>query len=510
MKNYKRIASKAVILARVSSKEQEDGKSLDAQLDICRKYAFREGLQILKEYEIVESSTKGARKKFSEMLSFALSQNEPIAILSHTVDRFQRRFDESVIVEPYIEAGKLELHFINSGLVVTRNNLHDNSLVWDVSVLGARAYINNIKINTRRGLNKKIADGEFPGKAPAGYKNVRLNNKNTIVIDKDMAPIIRSFFEKYATGNYSVDKAAEDFRKAGIMSCRSKYFTESSMYRILTNPFYYGYMRVKNNITPHIYPPLISKELFDKCQAVRTGYHKQHLNYGSKEFAFKNVLKCACCGLHISSYDRIKKNKGNGNIHHYTYLRCAGRANKKRGYNCNSKNIREEVAIEQVIEKLKAIQIPQELLQASLKRLNENMQNEIEKHKSEQANVKRRLTEISRQKEVWVAKEAAGLLASHVVNSNLKKLQEEEDYLKTMVDEDGKKETSISVWTLSRLLNLVSRLPELFSGSQPEQKRKILKLVFANLSLREKNIEIVYKKPFQLLLEGANNCVWGG
>ena len=74
MKQVKQIfkkATKAVILARVSSKGQEDGCSLDAQLDICRKYAFQKNLEVLREYRIVESSTQGARTKFQQRRNYS-------------------------------------------------------------------------------------------------------------------------------------------------------------------------------------------------------------------------------------------------------------------------------------------------------------------------------------------------------------------------------------------------------------------------------------------------------
>ena len=60
----------AVLLARVSTEMQEDGFSLDAQLERMRKYCARQNLNIIKEFNITESSTRGKRPKFKNMLSF--------------------------------------------------------------------------------------------------------------------------------------------------------------------------------------------------------------------------------------------------------------------------------------------------------------------------------------------------------------------------------------------------------------------------------------------------------
>lgn len=120
----------------------------------------------------------------------------------------------------------------------------------------------------------------------------------------------------------------------------------------------------------------------------------------------------------------------------------------------------------------------------------------------------RRLGQIAKEKEVWVQKEASGLISSEIVNNKLQALTEEEQTLQAKLSNrpEASKHTA---WTLTRAINLLSRLPELFAGSQPEQKRKILNLIFANLSLKDKKLEIIYKKPFNLLAEGSKCCIWG-
>lgn len=62
---------KAVIFARVSTQEQEaDGHSIDAQIAKLREYCNRNDLEVIKEYEVVESSTKGEKPEFYKMIEF--------------------------------------------------------------------------------------------------------------------------------------------------------------------------------------------------------------------------------------------------------------------------------------------------------------------------------------------------------------------------------------------------------------------------------------------------------
>ena len=57
----------AIILTRVSTREQEEGYSIDAQLQRLRNYCSRKGLKCIKEFSIVESSTRGDRIHFNPL-----------------------------------------------------------------------------------------------------------------------------------------------------------------------------------------------------------------------------------------------------------------------------------------------------------------------------------------------------------------------------------------------------------------------------------------------------------
>ena len=98
---------KAIILTRVSTKMQEEGLSLLAQNNRLHEYAERKGLEIIKSFEIVESSTRGERKQFMEMINFCKKQRETIAIVADTVDRVQRSFKESVLLDELMRQNKI-------------------------------------------------------------------------------------------------------------------------------------------------------------------------------------------------------------------------------------------------------------------------------------------------------------------------------------------------------------------------------------------------------------------
>ncbi len=63
-------ATKAIAISRVSSKEQEEGYSIDAQKYRLGEYCNRAGLEIIQTFEFSESSTTGNREKFQQAIDF--------------------------------------------------------------------------------------------------------------------------------------------------------------------------------------------------------------------------------------------------------------------------------------------------------------------------------------------------------------------------------------------------------------------------------------------------------
>ncbi len=159
---------KAIIWARVSTKEQ-DIHSLEAQINKALEYSIENELQIIKQFKIIESSTKGDRKEFQEVIEFIKQQKQEIALVAEAVDRIQRGFKESVLLSDMIQAGQVCLHFNKENLVINQNSNPSEILRWDFSVLGAKSYALDISHNTKRSLLTKLQKGELTRIAPIGY-----------------------------------------------------------------------------------------------------------------------------------------------------------------------------------------------------------------------------------------------------------------------------------------------------------------------------------------------------
>lgn len=80
---------KAIILARVSTKEQEDGHSINAQVQRLQDYCQRRKLDVIKTYQLIESSTRGLRRMcmMQNNRSSSNASTKSTSILGHTTMR---------------------------------------------------------------------------------------------------------------------------------------------------------------------------------------------------------------------------------------------------------------------------------------------------------------------------------------------------------------------------------------------------------------------------------------
>jgi DNA invertase Pin-like site-specific DNA recombinase len=259
----------------VSSKEQEEGYSIDAQVYRLEEYCLRKGLELLKIFKFSESSTVGNREKFLEAIDFAKKQKEIIAVVTDKVDRLQRNNKETPLLNDLIEREEIELHFYTENCIMHKYSTSQEKMVWNMFVMMAQNYVDSLRDNVNRSIAQKLRMGEWVSTAPIGYLHINNGSKHDrgkgeIVVDKMRAPLIRRLFEEYATGAYTLSYLVKKTKEWGLRNSRGNqgYLCLSHIHSIIQNPFYYGIMKVKKDDKeyPHIYPPIISKDLFDQCR----------------------------------------------------------------------------------------------------------------------------------------------------------------------------------------------------------------------------------------------------
>ncbi len=147
-------AKTAVIMGRVTCKAQKNGYSLDGQLSKCRDYCTEKGLQVIKEYAFHESSTRGNRPKFFEMIDFIKEQKEPVALICDKLERLHRSFKETPILEELRKSGKLEIHLVAEGQVLHKDSTGHELMVYNMLVMMTENYCSHLSLRIKRGITE--------------------------------------------------------------------------------------------------------------------------------------------------------------------------------------------------------------------------------------------------------------------------------------------------------------------------------------------------------------------
>lgn len=484
---------KAVILTRVSSKEQEEGHSLAAQSTRLIEYANRRNLEVIKLYQIIESSTQGKRKEFTEMLNFCKKQKETIAIIADAVDRVQRSFKESVLLDDLVRKEKIELHFFREGMVIGKNANSMDIMRWDFAVMGAKTYVLQLSENVKRSNEFKTKNGEFCGQAPTGYVNCRNERgKAWLKPDEIMAPKIKHLFELYSLGHTSIKELKIEADKIGMISRTGNKMTTSVLYNVLTNPFYYGEMHCRGNIVPHIYEPIVSRELWDKCQAVRLGTAKKPFKYSALPFLYRGLLKCANTGKICTN--ELKKGR-------FCYIVCYD-PKGKRIY------IPEKEINSQIIEILKTFKLPKIRIEEFKSFIASSKKAEIAYRNQEVGILQANLTKTTERIDKLVNLFIDGEIDKELYESKRNQLLREKNNLEHKIKAHSCADDCFNN-IFCELIDIASNTSELFAFSKNiELKRNLIKMIFRTLEVKEGNLGYALNFPFSKMQNLATCSNW--
>lgn len=476
---------KAVILTRVSTKMQEEGLSLTAQSNRLFDYAERKGLEVIKTFEIIESSTRGERKQFMEMINFCKRQHETIAIIADTVDRVQRSFKESVLLDDLMKKDKIELHFYRENMVLNSKSPSTDIMRWDFSVLGAKAYVLQLSENVRRSTELKVKNGERCGIAPIGYENyVDEKGKHSVRIKEPEASIIRKIFDLYSLGNMSAGELTKYARMMGLRTKSGKEVSRTTVFYILDNPFYYGEMKTKHGLIRHIYQPLITKEIWDLCQEKKAERNNNiSTSLESKEtFVLKGLIRCGLTGK--LCVNEIKKRQY---IYIYSY--------HPDGTRCY---IPEQTVINDIASVLCRIRLPKNVAEALREELKKAKSNERQYCRQEVVKLKSELDNCKSKLDHLFDLRLDGELDRETFDTKRNEIQLKINRLKSKIAAHEKADDSFNM-TLLELLDIATEAGSLFIRSTNiELKRMLIRLVFKHLVLTERNLSYELNFPFEL------------
>ncbi len=476
--------TQAVIYTRVSSREQQqEGFSLSAQTNLLREYADRNGFQIVKAFEDVETAKASGRTQFGEMVAWLKRNRSCRTLLVEKTDRLYRNFRDAVTLEDL----DIEIHFVKEGSAVSKDSRSQTRLIQGIHLVMARNYSENLREEVKKGMREKAAQGIYPSHAPFGYRNNKA--ERTIEVDPVDSKIVLRLFELYATGAHTLSTLAKAIR----IEC-GKTISRGNVHLILKNRFYVGVFEWSGQSYLGTHPLFVSPETFAEVQNVLTGHNRP--KYSKRNVAFRGLMTCANDGCMLTG--DIQKQK-------YVYYRCTGHRGK-----CDLPRFREEDIALRLGEPLKGLRVPEEVVSRIVSTLREDERNAGATLNAERSRLECRLTAIRNRMDKAYTDKLDGTIAVDFWERKMSDWRLEEQQVKLAIQGLSNAEYGDRALDAQRIFELANKAYSLYVSQDSTEKAKLLRMLFSNCSVSDVSVTPTYRKPFDIIFKRAKLEEWSG
>lgn len=325
---------KAALYMRLSKEDDDtsiESASIQTQRKMLRSFAQENGFLIHDEYiDDGWSGTNFDRPSFKRMIE-DIESGYINMVITKDLSRLGRDYiTAGQYTEMYFPEHQVRYIAINDGY----DSINPYNDIAPFKHVINEMYARDTSKKIRSAFATKIKDGNFIGNfAPYGYQKDSAD-KNHLVIDYEVLPIVQEMFHMAQSG-YSPSEIARTFNMRGVLTpamyrcvkrpylnvddySQRKEWTSAMICKMLRNIVYLGHMAqgktskisFKSKITlskpredwcvvENTHEPLISQETYD-CVRSRCVSRK---NLPKTEFknVFSGIAKCMDCGRNMSS-----------------------------------------------------------------------------------------------------------------------------------------------------------------------------------------------------------------
>ena len=476
---------KYILYCRKST-EGEDRQmlSLDAQerelLEIAQKY----NLDVVQIFRESMSAKKEGRPIFNEMIDY-VKGGKADAILCWKLDRLARNFiDGGQIIDALQTSTIKEIR--------TYEGLHlptDNVLMIALQFGTANQYVRDLSTNVKRGNRQKLAQGGFPGNAPFGYINEKVNK--TVIPHPVNAKYVKRAFHLRIKEYKSYSEISDILYLEGLRTKSGRKVFKSTVQRVLSNIFHTGVIEREGKLYQGNHEPLISKVHFEEAQRIAEGSSRPRPQ--TLFFPLRGFLSCEVCGCSLTA--SLKKG------HQYYYC-----TNGKRKCQEHKSYLREKSINDMVAEILSNLAFSPRKVELAYQAAKLRAESQNTYNTSVLDKLVEELQAIPRKEKMLLDTYLAEQISKEMYDAKILDLKNQ----KTVLEADKKlQESRQPLITLEPVKNIfldgITRQKE-FIEANDEKKRRIVEKVLWNLSIKDKKIITAqYKSPYQLLANSPKN-----
>ena len=313
-------------IIRASTEQQETESQKKELVAYCITKGF--AVEEMAFIEVAGASARKLNKKYIQMLedikATLLSSPTIKAVALWDLNRLGRVESKLHEMKEFFVAHKIQVYCKAPEFTLLNEDGTVNEaggIVFSVFAALVKHDTDEMFAKMKRGRERNKANGIFyGGKIKFGYT---LDAAKHFIINEEEAQTVRLIFNLYSSGEYSFYTLIEELRARGITKSGQKITYEMIQNALADEAYYKG---INGKI------PIIDKELFDKCAAIKanTVAVKRTKESVNVNFAV-GLLKCSC---------------GNNFIANGDFYRCYSKINtqrKKEVVKCDAPIIRRDI-----------------------------------------------------------------------------------------------------------------------------------------------------------------------
>lgn len=358
--------SNYAVYIRISTDKDEQVSSVENQIDICRNWIEKNGLEwnddsihfddaitgtAFLEREAMQVLLEKAKKKLIDLVVFK------------SIHRLARDLKDALEIK--------EIFIAHGVRLVTIEEMYDSlyegksDMKFEMYAMFAAQYPKTLSVSISSALAAKVRRGEHRGaKAPYGYK---VNEEKKLVPDEVEAPVVVKMFDWYTNG-IGLKNVSNKLNEEGILTRNGTKWQYGSVRTILKNPTYKGtvvmnrYQKVKFGgrkkqienpkekwlIYENQHTPLVPLDVWEAANGNEVTERKRW----SLVNEFRGGLAvCGKCGCNMVTMISWRKKK-DGTKTEWRYMKCSAYRRGGKHLCDNHTPIRYEEFREMIIEEL--------------------------------------------------------------------------------------------------------------------------------------------------------------
>lgn len=310
----------ADLYIRVSTDEQaEKGYSQRSQEDFLRKFCELKGYTIRQViFEDHSAKTFNRPKWKNYLLDLKRHRGKTDFVLFLKWDRFSRNAGDAYQMISILRRLGVEPQAIEQPLDM---EIPESKMMLAFYLAAPEVENDRRSLNVIHGMRRAMKEGRHMNRAPVGYKNVRDENDNKIIIPVEpMASLMIWAFEEVARKVYNTEQIFKLIKKKGFTRSRAQFWLA------VRNPAYCGklfipkYKKEESVFVKGKHQPLISEALFNEVQEVLDGRGR---SYKPKVMAnlflpLRGLIVCPNCGKLVTGSGSVNRYKKA-----YPYYHCS-------------------------------------------------------------------------------------------------------------------------------------------------------------------------------------------